>query len=357
MVNNKLPGVKAVILVGGLGTRLQPLTNSIPKSVIPVLNRPFMEYTFAYLKSHGIEDIILTLNYLPEVIRGYFGDGNDAGVRLTYCYEKEPMGTAGAVKNAEEYLDGTFLVLNGDVFTDLDLTDLIACHRKNQSKATISMQWVENPSAFGVVETDTENRVKCFIEKPPPGEETTNWINAGIYVLEPEVLKYVPENTHHMFERGLFPLIVDEDEPVYGYEFRGYWMDTGTLEYYHKLSRDLLLGNTGSPLIGDIDCEGITVGESVSIDKSAKLTPPILIGDNCRIGPDVSISGPVVLGRNSVLEEGVSVADTIIWDNVKIGKKAKLRGCIVSSDVSIKPDESLTDYAVTPDDRKLMSKV
>ena len=354
MIDSRLPKIKAVILVGGLGTRLQPLTNNIPKSVVPVLNRPFMEHTFAYLKSHGIEDIILTVNYLPEIIREYFGDGSDAGVRLTYCYEEEPMGTAGAVKNAEEYLDSTFLVLNGDVFTDLDLSDLIACHRENQSKATISLQWVENPSAFGVVETDAENRVQCFIEKPPAGEETTNWINAGIYVLEPDILKYVPENTHHMFENGLFPRIVEEDEPVYGYEFRGYWLDTGTLEYYFSLNRDLLSGKTCSPLIGNLDSEGISIGENVLLDSSARIAPPVLIGDNCRIGPNVSINGPVVMGENSTLEEGVTVEDTVIWDNVKIGEKAGLSRCIISSNVEIKPNENVADCAVTPTEEKSM---
>ena len=156
---NKLPNIKAVILVGGPGTRLQPLTDNIPKSLVPVLNRPFMEHTFAYLKHYGIEDIILTLNYLPETIRDYFGDGSQVGVRLSYYIEEEPMGTAGAVKNAEERLDNTFVVLNGDVFSDIDLADMLAYHRKNRAAATISLKWVDDPSAFGVVETDDNGRL------------------------------------------------------------------------------------------------------------------------------------------------------------------------------------------------------
>lgn len=352
MTDSELSNIKAVILVGGLGTRLQPLTNHIPKSVVPVLNRPFMEHIFAYLKSHGIEHIILTVNYLPEKIREYFGDGSQSGVRLTYCYEVEPMGTAGAVKNACEYLDNTFLVLNGDVFTDLDLTDLIACHRDNKSRTTISLLWVENPSAFGVVETDASKRVLDFIEKPPPGEETTNWINAGIYVIEPEILDYIPEKTHHMFERGLFPRIVSEGEPVFGYEFQGYWMDTGTLEYYHSLNRALLSGKTCSPLIGDMDGRGITLGENVILDPSVVITPPVLIGDNCRIGSGVVISGPLVIGEGSVLETGALVEDSVIWDNVTVGSGATVSRSIISKNVRIDPGMNITDCAVTPDETK-----
>jgi mannose-1-phosphate guanylyltransferase len=352
MTESILPKTKAVILVGGLGTRLKPLTNLVPKSVVPVLNRPFMEHTFAYLKSHGIEDIILTVNYLPEIIRRHFGDGSDYGVRLSYCHEEEPMGTAGAVKNAEEYLDTTFLVLNGDVFTDLDLSDLLTCHRENCSKTTIALQWVENPSAFGVVETGNNDRVLAFIEKPPPGEETTNWINAGIYVLEPEILKYMPEKTHYMFEKGLFPRIVEEDEPVYGYEFRGYWMDTGTLDFYHTLNRDLLFNKTCSPLIGDLESTGITPGENVTIDASAGIVSPVLFGDNCRIGANVYIRGPVVIGDNCVIENGANLDDSIIWDNVKIGEKSVLSGSIISSNIEVKPSENITGLVVTPAERK-----
>jgi mannose-1-phosphate guanylyltransferase len=354
MTDSGLSQIKAVILVGGLGTRLHPLTDHIPKSVVPVLNRPFMEHTFAYLKSHGIEDIILTVNYLPEKIREYFGDGSRFGVRLVYCYEAEPMGTAGAVKNACEYLDTTFLVMNGDVFTDLDLTDLIACHRRNGSKTTISLQWVKNPSAFGVVETDARKRVLDFIEKPPPGEETTNWINAGIYVIEPEILDYIPEKTHHMFERGLFPRIVREGEPVFGYEFHGYWMDTGTLLYYRSLNHDLLLGKTCSPLIGDMDRNGITLGENITLHSSAVITPPVLIGDRCRIESGVVINGPVVIGENTVLESSALVDDSVIWDNVMVGSESKICRSIISRNVWIEPRMNITDCAVTSDEKKSM---
>jgi mannose-1-phosphate guanylyltransferase/phosphomannomutase len=212
-----------------------------------------MEHTFAYLKHYGIEDIVLTLNYLPDTIKEHFGDGRRFGVNLSYYIEEEPLGTAGAVKNAEELLDNTFVVLNGDVFTDIDLADMLAFHRGNNAAATISLKWVDDPSAFGVVETDNTGRVQRFIEKPPASEATTNWINAGIYILEPGVLNLVPAGTHYMFERGLFPALLDSGERVFGYTFSGYWMDTGTLEYYYSLNKDLLLSKTGSALLGKLD--------------------------------------------------------------------------------------------------------
>ena len=219
--------IQAVLLVGGMGTRLRPLTNDRPKSIVPVVNRPVLEHTLNYLKRFGIRDIIITLNYLPEVIEDYFGDGSQFGVNLTYFMEEKPRGTAGAVKNAESYLESTFFVLNGDVFTDMDLNDMLAFHRKKKSETTIALTRVENPSAFGVVETDEKNRVKRFIEKPPPGTETTNWINAGTYILEREVLDAIPPDCHHMFENGLFPHLVNTGKAVYGYPYKGYWTGYG----------------------------------------------------------------------------------------------------------------------------------
>jgi mannose-1-phosphate guanylyltransferase len=348
MSGNKLPKTKAVILVGGPGTRLQPLTDNIPKSLVPVLNRPFMEHTFAYLKNYDIRDIALTLNYLPDIIKDHFGDGRRFGVDLSYYLEEEPLGTAGAVKNAEELLDNTFVVLNGDVFTDIDLADMLAFHRRNKAAATISLKWVEDPSAFGVVETDDTGRVKRFIEKPPASEATTNWINAGIYILEPDVLEMVPSGTHYMFERGLFPGLLDAGKRVFGYTFRGYWMDTGTLEYYFSLNSDLLLSKTGSPLLGKLDADTVYYeSDDVDIDPSAVVIPPAIIGRGCRIGPGVVITGPTVIGPDCSLEEGASVADAVIWDRVKIGSKARLSRCIISSGVEITPDGDIAECAIT----------
>ncbi len=342
-----MPRLKAVILVGGPGTRLQPLTDDTPKSVVPVLNKPFMEYTFAYLAQFGIEDIILTLSYLPGVIQDYFGDGSRYGVRLKYCFEKEPMGTAGAVKNTEAYLDSTFIVLNGDVFTDMDLNDMLALHRNREAMATISLSWVDDPGAFGVVETDETQRVKQFIEKPPAAEATTNWINAGIYILEPEVLKYVPADSHYMFERGLFPTLLDRGEFVYGYPFRGYWLDMGTPGQYFALNRDLLLEKARSPLVHGSGKDGIYSESDVTIHPSAAITAPVMIGGGCRISRGVSIKGPVVIGNNCVIEDDAVIEDAVLWSNVRIGAHAGLSHCIVGGNTGIEPHRQVVNCVVT----------
>ncbi len=343
--------LKAVILVGGPGTRLQPLTSDRPKSVLPVLNRPFMEHVISFLKHYGVEEVILTLNYLPDVIRGYLGDGSQYGVRLTYCLEEEPLGTAGAVKNAGAYLDNTFIVMNGDVFTDVDLADMLAFHRDKNAEATIYLTRVEDPSAFGVVETDSGKRVKRFIEKPPLAEATTNWINAGIYILEPEVLEHIPPNTHYMFEKGLFPHLLEMVKPVYGYPYRGYWLDMGTPGKYFSLNIDLMLSKIASPLVSIPGDNGVYNGsgiDDVDIDPAALITSSVMIGGGSRVEQGANVRGPVVIGRGCRLEKGASIENTILWDNVSIGAGAKLNRCIVSSDMTIGSNQQIVNSIVTP---------
>jgi mannose-1-phosphate guanylyltransferase len=220
--------MKAVVLAGGEGTRLRPLTCNQPKPMVPLLNRPFLERLLLRLKEHGVGEVALALSYLPEVVKARFGDGDGLGVRLFYPQEERPLGTAGAVKNWESHLDGTFFVFNGDIFTDLDLGEVLRFHREKQAKATIVLTPVEDPTAYGVVEMDPSGRVKRFVEKPPADQVNSRWVNAGTYVLESEVLQYIPAGQHSMFERGLFPLLVDMGIPVYGYPSRAYWLDLST---------------------------------------------------------------------------------------------------------------------------------
>jgi mannose-1-phosphate guanylyltransferase len=348
--------LKAVILVGGPGTRLQPLTDDTPKSMVPVLNKPFMEHTISYLKQFGIEDIIITLNYLPEVIHNYFGDGSRFGVRLAYCLEKKPMGTAGAVKNAEAHLNNTFIVLNGDIFADMNIADMLAYHRNKGDKVTISLNWVDNPSAFGVVETDGDQRVSQFVEKPPIDEVTTNWINAGTYILEPEVLEHVPANSHYMFEKGLFPLLLEMGKPVYGYPLSGYWLDMGTVENYLSLNSDLLLSKTTSPLIYGAGSERVYCEQDVTIHPSAKIIAPAMIGNRCQISRGVYIKGPVVMGSDCHLEEGASIENTVLWDNIRIGAHARISQCIIASHTSIESNKQVVNRVVTPSQETALSQ-
>ena len=347
--NNRKPKLKAVILVGGLGTRLRPLTDNMPKPMVPVLNRPAMEHNIVYLKQYGIEDIILAMNYLPDAIKGYFGDGSRCGVRLTYCLEKEPMGTAGAVKNVADHLDSTFFVVNVDDFTNANLADMFVFHRENKAKATVLLTKVEDPSAFGVVETDKNNKVKRFIEKPPRAEATTNLINAGYYILEPEVLKYIPSNTHYMFERGLFPGLLEAGEPVYGYPYHGFWLDMGTPGKYFSLNMDILMSRVKSPLVTPftLDKEGVRRGADVIVHPAAVISPPVLIDSGCRVGKGVRVTGPAVIGRGCRLDEGAVVENSILWDNVTVGINARLSGSIAGTGAVIGANQSLADCIVT----------
>ena len=334
----------AVILVGGEGTRLRPLTDSVPKSMVPVLNQPFLEHVIAYLKKYGVGHIILTLSYRPEVIQAYFGDGNAMEVSLTYCMEDSPLGTAGAVKNTEPYLDSTFIVLNGDVFTDLDIADMLSFHRRRKAKATIALTWVDNPCAFGVVETDADGRVRHFIEKPAPDKVTTNWINAGVYILEPEVLKHIPAGSHYMFEKGLFPLLLELGEPVYGYQYRGYWLDMGTPEKYLCLNCDLLSSRARSALIDDaskLACDPDTV-----VHPSARITASAVIAHKCQIGPGVQLKGLVIIAPDCCIGENAILEEVVLWNDVNIGRGAFLKHCVIGSNARIRDNARITNRVV-----------
>jgi mannose-1-phosphate guanylyltransferase len=321
--------MKAVLLVGGEGSRLRPLTCKTPKAMVPILNRPFLEHFIARLEKHNVKDIILTLGYLPSQVQAYLGDGRNLGVKLIYVLEEAPLGTAGAVKNVAQYLDATFFVFNGDVFTDLDLTRMLAFHRKREAVATIALTPVEDPSRYGVVETSDQGRVRAFVEKPPRHEATTNMINAGTYILEPEVLKYIPSGSYYMFERGLFPLLLVRERPVYAYPSDAYWIDIGTPENYFQLHLDLLGGKASTALSVPADHRGC------SIHPSAQLERPVLMGEGCIIGPRVQLNGPVVLGPGCVIGEEVLIEQSVLWHRVRVGARARLSQCVVAADCYI----------------------
>jgi len=340
--------LKAVLLVGGLGTRLRPLTNDRHKSIVPVLNRPVLEHTIAYLKQYGIIDIIITLNYLPEVIEEYFGDGSKFGVNLAYFMEKEPRGTAGAVKNAESYLDSSFFVLNGDIFTDLDLAEMYAFHRKRKAQATIALSYVKDPSAFGVVDSEPDGLVKRFIEKPPPGTAPSNWINAGTYILEPEVLAEIPPGVHHMFERGLFPHLVNTGKPVYGYPYKGYWLDMGNPAQYYNVNMDFLNSKITNTLVKKNENKPVYNKKRVNIHPSASITGHVVIADGGEIGQEVKVIGPAVIGENCRLHDGAVVENSILWDGVTVGENCRVTRCIISSCTVIPADQNIGDNIVTP---------
>jgi len=320
--------MKAVILVGGEATRLHPLTYNIPKVMVPVLNTPFLEHVIRHLSSHNIKDIVLAQSHFSQPIENYFRDGSQFGVKLSYTIEDTPLGTAGAVKNAEKHLDETFLALNGDIFTDLDIMAMIAFHQARKAKATIALTAVDDPTSYGLIETNAQGRVTRFLEKPSWEQITTNMINAGTYILEPDTLNRIPPQTNFSFERELFPLLLDQGEPVYAYPSAAYWIDIGTPEKYLQLHRDLLNGSSlqHSYPVG----EEVMIGEQSSIDPTTQIKGPILIGSHCTIGSKVRLIGPVVIGSGSTILEGALIEASIIWRNARLEQGVNLRDSIIA---------------------------
>jgi mannose-1-phosphate guanylyltransferase len=338
--------MQAVILVGGQATRLRPLTTNTPKAIVPVLNRPFLEYVIRNLSRHGVKEIVLAQHHLAGPIEEHLGDGTRFGVRITYVIEESPRGTAGAFKNVERYITGTFLGLNGDVFNDLDITSMVRFHREQNATATIALTPVEDPTAYGLIETDATGRVKQFLEKPEPSEIITNLINAGTYVLEPEVLGQIPPDVQVSIERETFPLLTSSGYPVYAFLSSGYWMDMGTPEKYLQLHRDLLDGKSTWYVPGT-DAEVLT-GEGCSINPTADIAGPVVIGDKCVIGPQVKITGPVVVGAGCDIEEGSDIEDSVIWYDVRLGSRVKLKSSVVADNCALK-DDSVIEGGVLGD--------
>jgi mannose-1-phosphate guanylyltransferase len=320
--------VKAVILVGGEGTRLRPLTYAIVKAMVPVLNKPFIEYVIRHLSNHNINEIILALGYKPDCITDYFGDASQLGVRLVYSVETDPMGTAGAVKNAEQHIDNTFFVMNGDIFTDLNLSDMLQFHRDKGAKITIALKPVDDPTRFGVVETDGNKRVTRFVEKPKREHVTSNMINAGVYIIEDEVLNRIPQGKRFMFEHDVFPALLAEGKPVFGYATDAYWIDTGTPEQYLQLNRDLMFGKS---IQVSFKPHEIRVNKQASVHPQTKLTPPILVDGDCSISKGAQLKGPVVMGTGCTIKDNAIIENSILWQNVIIGEQAVLKDCIVAS--------------------------
>ncbi len=323
--------MRAVLMAGGSGTRLRPLTCDLPKPMVPMLNRPIAEHIINLLKRHHITEIIATLYYLPDVMRDYFQDGSDFGVQMTYAVEEEqPLGTAGCVKNIQQWLDDTFVTISGDAITDFDLQAAIAFHREKKSKATLILTRVPNPVEFGVVITDKDGKIKRFLEKPSLSEIFSDTVNTGTYILEPEVLDYLPENEESDFSKDLFPLLLEKGEPMYGYVADAYWCDVGHLEAYREAQYDGLDKKVKLNFPYHEKSAGIWLGNNTHIDSSAVIETPVLIGDNCRIGARVKIEAGTVIGDNVTIGADADLKRPIIWNGATVGEEAHLRACIIS---------------------------
>lgn len=328
--------MRAVLMAGGSGTRLRPLTCELPKPMVPILNRPIAEHIINLLKRHHITEIIATLFYLPDVMRDYFQDGSSFGVNLTYAVEEDqPLGTAGCVKNVAELLDDTFLVISGDSITDFDLQKAIAYHREKKAKATLVLTRVTNPAEFGVVITAEDGQITRFIEKPSTSEIFSDTVNTGTYILEPEVLDLLPSGCEQDFSKDLFPLLLDKGIPLYGYIAEGYWCDVGHLDAYREAQYDALLGKVCLDYAYPERNAEIYIGENTFIDPTAKLQPPVIIGDNCRIGSRTLLEPGTVIGDNVTVGNDADLNRPIVWNGAVIGDEALLRGCAVARGVRV----------------------
>jgi mannose-1-phosphate guanylyltransferase / phosphomannomutase len=322
--------MRAVLMAGGSGTRLRPLTCDLPKPMVPILNRPIAEHIINLLKRHQITEVVATLHYLPDVMRDYFQDGSDFGVQMTYAVEEDqPLGTAGCVKNIAELLDDTFLVISGDSITDFDLTAAIEFHKQKKSKATLVLTRVPNPIEFGVVITDEENRIRRFLEKPSTSEIFSDTVNTGTYILEPEVLEYLPANQESDFSKELFPLLLEKNEPMYGYIAQGYWCDVGHLDAYREAQYDGLHNKVKLDFAYNEVSPGLWVGQNTYIDPTAEIEAPVVIGDNCRIGARVQIESGSVIGDNVTIGSDANLKRPIVWNGAILGDEAHLSACVI----------------------------
>ncbi len=343
--------MKAVIMAGGFGTRLRPLTNNIPKPIVPLVNKPVMEHIIDLLREQDIKDIVVILYHQPEIIETYFGDGSDFGVNISYVAAERDLGTAGSVRNAEEYLKDTFLIMSGDVLTDFDLNEVIDFHRKKGAMATVNLTRVEDPSAYGVVITDDDGRIRRFLEKPSWGEVFSDTVNTGIYILEPEVLKYVPPQENFDFSKDLYPILLENGDPLLGYVAGGYWKDIGDLIQYRRAHYDILEGKVKVVDIpGEEIRRGVWVGRGVDIDPTARIYPPAIVGDNVRIKEEAQINELTVIGANSIIGREASLSRSIIWNNVFIGDRAELRGCVIGRHCNIREGTSIDEGAAISDE-------
>ena len=338
--------MQAVILVGGQGTRLRPLTLTVPKPMLPLMNRPFLEFQINLCLRHGIKDIILSTAYKPEVFEDYFGDGSRLGIRLTYVTEEEPLDTCGAVKNVERHIEGSFLVFNGDVLSDLDLGNLIAFHREKGGKATLYLTRVEDPTAYGLVPLDRRGRIVEFLEKPSWDQVVTDLVNAGTYVLEPELLDRVPAGEPYSFERQLFPGLLEDGVPMYGFPSEAYWMDIGTPAKYLQAHYDILGRRMPFEFSGEEVKPSVWVGEGTEIAPEAAVFGPSVVGPGCHVAPHATVSGNCVLGPGCELDEGVHVEGSVLHAGCVVGAESVLRRCVLSSGVRIGQRVHIADQAV-----------
>lgn len=348
--------MKALVLAGGFGTRLRPLTLNTPKPIVPIFDRPFLHHQIDLLKRvPEVDEIILSLNYHPDRIEAVLGQGRDAGLPIRYVVEPQPLGTGGAIKFAEPHLDGTTIVFNGDVLTETDLNAVVQRHRTRGARATIVLAPVEDPARYGLVETDDDGNVTRFLEKPDPARITCNTINAGMYVLEPDTFDRIPAGTKYSIERLYFPSLVERGEAFAAYIERGYWLDIGTPAAYRQAHRDMLDGRCRAGRAGLAGPGETTVSASATVAPTARLLAPSFVGSGAIVQADAEVGPHAVLGSDSVVRTAARVRDSVVWPESIVGAGATLEGVIVGRRCHVGDHALLGPGAVLGDDSTLTS--
>lgn len=342
--------MKAVIMAGGEGTRLRPLTCNRPKPMVPVVNKPVMEHIIELLKKYGLVDVAVTLQYMPDLIKDYFHDGADFGMNVKYYVEQTPLGTAGSVKNAEDFLDDTFIVISGDALTDIDLSKAIDFHFKKGSIATLVLKKVDVPLEYGVVVTDSEGTITRFLEKPSWGEVFSDTVNTGIYILSPKVLRYYNRNEMFDFAKDLFPILLKEKMPMFGYVTEDYWCDIGDLNAYIQAHMDILDGKVKVNVPGNEIREKVWMDEGAEFDENTVVQAPCIIGRGTKIKRNSVIGSYSVIGENNIIGERSGIKRSIVWKNCAVDKNVQLRGSVICNKVHLKDNSSAFEQSVIGDE-------
>jgi len=331
--------MKALFLAGGMGTRLKPLTDNLPKPMVPIMNKPLLERTMLNLKKCGITEAVISTCYHPEHIKEYFKKGNNINLKIEYIVEDSPLGTGGAIKKAEEYFNETFIVFNSDILCDIDLSKMIDFHKSKQALATIAVTEVQDPSIYGVIEYDANGYAISFKEKPKAGETSSKSINAGIYIFEPAIFNEIAADRAVSIEREIFPNLLKNDQKIGIYKIGSYWMDIGTIEKYRQAHWDIMKGKC--KLVDcDFNSDNISLGENVKIHPNSKIIGPVYIGDNTIIGEKVIINHSVI-GNNVSIGAGSKIIGSILWNDVIISNNARLVDTVVTSSSREDKEENL----------------
>jgi mannose-1-phosphate guanylyltransferase len=322
-----------MLLGAGLGTRLRPITNELPKPMVPILGEPVMGHILRLLERHGFREVISNLHYLPDKIRDRLRDGSDYGVHLEYALEKELLGTAGGVRNVRDFLgDETFLIISGDALTDIDLTALWARHREAGGIGTLALKQVDDPSQLGVVILNEEGRIQGFQEKPDPAEALSNLGSCGIYVFEPEIFDHFPDKDFVDWAQDVFPTLLERDIPLYGHEIGDYWNDVGSLSELRQGNFDALTGKVRVEIDGTEISNGTWAGDSSTLKEQVLMEPPVYIGDGCTVGSEARLTGPVVIGAGCTIGEGAVLSDVLVWQGTEVEAGKVLDGGIAGLD-------------------------